>query len=86
MFPSPLFILVQEGADGIKKIGLVVKDRQRKNTRKAPEESCWCNAKVKEVKDLKAAIINIVSKSSQTDAFPGTGRTVEQGNTASFQP
>jgi hypothetical protein len=86
VFPGSLFILSQECADGIKKIRLVIKERQRKDTRETSEESCGGNAKVKEVKDLKATIINIVFKTSQADAFPDTGRAIEQRNTACFQP
>jgi hypothetical protein len=86
VFPGPLFILVQESTDGIKKIRLVIKDRQRKDARKTPEKSCGGNAEIEEVKDLEATIIDIVFKSSEADAFSHTGRAVEQGNTASFQP
>lgn len=64
MFPGPLFILVQEGADGIKKIGLVVKDRQRKDAGETPEESGRGNAEIEEIKDLKAALIQVGLKLS----------------------
>jgi hypothetical protein len=86
MFSVPLFILSQECADGVKKVGLMIEQGECEDATEASEEPCGGDSEIKEVVKIVPALIQLCLESPQTDTFSHSWRSIEYGDASGFQP
>jgi hypothetical protein len=64
----------------------MVKDGEAEKTAEASKQPCWGHPEVKEIEQIKAAIIEFFFESPQCDTFSDPCRAKEQCDAPGFQP
>ena len=81
-----VFILSEEGAEGIEEIRLMVEDGQGEQPAEASHEAEGGDSEVKEVEDVEATFVDLRLKSSEGDAFAHPCRAIDEGGASGFEP
>ncbi len=76
----------QQGADGIKQIGLMVKQGEAEDVAEASEQACGGDAEVEQIEQIVSALIQGFFESPQGDTFSHPCGAVKQGDASSFKP